>query len=401
MFWGDRRREYTVASKKRHKSRKPGIYYTELGDGTRSYIATWKVEEPVDFANRFNKKRKTIEKRAKSFDEACLLKTDGEAAEKKRRSQPSESYIAAAHKVINSLTVSRWIDTVEESKRKRSDQTAKRDRGLINKHILPTWAEVPLVEVEWDAVEKWVSGLVKKGLAPATIRKIFGLFSGAMEKALEQQVIDRNPCRGVELPEKTDAEVEHLQPAEILAIANHITDRFRCMVLLGGFAGMRVGEVAGVTVPKLSLETGTLSVDYTLTRDGDLKEPKTKTSRRILALPEFLVEELLVHLAKFAPGEDEVVFTMPGGGPVHFRNFDRRHWQPACMEAVGRKVKFHTLRHSHTVMLQASQIDPKLIMSRLGHSSLGTTYNTYAHSSAALDRVVAEAVDEVIRSATA
>jgi len=351
-----------------------------------------------DLANPFVAKRRTIEKRAKSFDEACRLKTDGEAAERKRRSEPSERFIEAAEKLVRLLTVSRWIDTVEDGKRRRSEQSVKRDRSLIDRHILPVWADVPLVQVEWSAVEKWVSGLVKKGLAPTTIRKIFGLFSGAMEKAVDRRVIDRNPCRGVELPQKRDTEVEHLEPAEVRAIAESITDRFRCMVLLGGFTGMRIGEVAGLTVPKLNLEAGTVNVDYTLTREGDLKEPKTKTSRRCLALPDFLVQELLVHLAKFSPGPDGLVFTMPEGGPIHFRNFDRRHWQPACLKAIGRKVRFHTLRHSHTVMLQAAQVDPKLIMSRLGHSNLGTTYNVYAHSSAALDKVVATAVDYLIRS---
>ena len=91
---------------------------------------------------------------------------------------------------------------------------------------------------------------------------------------------------------------------------------------------------------------------------------------------------------------------MPEGRAIHMTNWRGRYWQPACDKALGRRVRFHTLRHSHTVQLQQSRVDPKVIMARLGHNNLATSYDIYAHSTADDDRLAADELDEVIRPKT-
>lgn len=62
-------------------------------------------------------------------------------------------------------------------------------------------------------------------------------------------------------------------------------------------------------------------------------QPKTAASRRTLALPPFLVEELRTHLDRFVT-HGELVFAGRDGGPMRRTNFRSRVWLPA-VESVG------------------------------------------------------------------
>ena len=154
-----------------------------------------------------------------------------------------------------------------------------------------------------------------------------------------------------------------MEVQEIHELANAIDQRFRAMVFVQGFAGLRVGEAAALTGSDLNLDRGLIKVDYNLSRQGQRNVPKTQASRRTVAVSAYVVEELTFHQAAFAP--DGLLFTMPMGGPIRFDNWRNRYWNPACEAALGRKVKSHTLRKSRMHQMQTERIDPEVIPSRL------------------------------------
>jgi hypothetical protein len=71
-----------MASVERHETGTPGISYVEAADGTRTYIATWMEERPLDIADPLTTRRRMVERRAATFEEARRLKAEGEAAER-------------------------------------------------------------------------------------------------------------------------------------------------------------------------------------------------------------------------------------------------------------------------------------------------------------------------------
>ena len=73
-------------SAKRHKTGQRGVYYFEHEDGTRTYIATWMEREPLSITDPLTTRRRMVEKRASTFDEACRLRAKGEAAGRKDKS---------------------------------------------------------------------------------------------------------------------------------------------------------------------------------------------------------------------------------------------------------------------------------------------------------------------------
>jgi len=156
---------------------------------------------------------------------------------------------------------------------------------------------------------------------------------------------------------------------------------------------MRWGEVAGLHVEQLDMLSRSVTVTRQLSEVNgriEVTEPKTKAARRRISLPPFLVDELAAHLHDHPVGDNGLVFTGPTGPPLRRTNFRRRIWIPAVIAAGHPKVTFHDLRHSHVAMLIDQVEHPKLIASRLGHSSVRTVLDVYGHLFDGIDETAAE-----------
>jgi integrase len=105
-----------------------------------------------------------------------------------------------------------------------------------------------------------------------------------------------------------------------------------------------------------------------------------------VALPDWLAAELAAHLAT---DNGEYVFTSPNGGPLRRGNFRGRVWRPATARAGLEGLRWHDLRHTHVAFLIAAGVQVKAIQSRLGHSSIKTTLDTYGHLFEGLDEAAA------------
>lgn len=81
-----------------------------------------------------------------------------------------------------------------------------------------------------------------------------------------------------------------LDPQQLLALADAISPRYRALVLVAGYTGLRAGEIGALRVPRLDLLRGTLAVQESLAEvKGKLDFGATKThANRTVRLPRFL-----------------------------------------------------------------------------------------------------------------
>ena len=86
------------------------------------------------------------------------------------------------------------------------------------------------------------------------------------------------------------------------------------------------------------------------------------------------------------------MFVSAEGQPLHYSNWRRRIWVPACEAAGLSGLRFHDLRSMAATALVASGIDVKTAQARMGHSSPSVTLGIYARATAEGDRAAAEAV---------
>ncbi|WP_162250318.1 site-specific integrase [Cellulomonas sp. Root485] len=121
--------------------------------------------------------------------------------------------------------------------------------------------------------------------------------------------------------------------------------------------------------------------------------PKTRRTRRTVALPDDLVEVLGPLVASKAPGD--LVFTNTVGSQLSSSRFWTQTWTPALDAATApvladgapdliaarltKRPRVHDLRHTHASWMIAAGVDLFVLQRRLGHESITTTTETYSH----------------------
>jgi integrase len=167
--------------------------------------------------------------------------------------------------------------------------------------------------------------------------------------AVRLDMLGRSPCRGINLPKVAPLRRHVVNAAELARLAKALggVEGMGPMVYLGAVAGLRWGEVAGLRVGRVDVETGTVAVVETIVRGRrgsvGVGEPKSDAGRRTLALPGSLAAMLAEHMAAvgLTTGDhDRLLFAAPNGGALRYTNWLRRSWYPATMAAgLGRMVE--------------------------------------------------------------
>lgn len=284
------------------------------------------------------------------------------------------------------------------NRRSQRRTTIARDQSLLRTLVLPTFGRMPLWSIDINRVEKWVQELVDQGYAPATVQKAFQILGGVLRSAVRSKRLGNDVTVGVSLPRLERRERRFLTAEEILALAKTIDPRYRLMVLLGGFGGLRFGEVAALRASSLGIKARTVTVRETVTHvTGKLEigPPKTRASIRTVALPKFVADELADH-AQSLSGQD-LLFTAPLGGIISPNTWRGRVWNPA-VESLGLDgVTFHSLRHSQGALLVEQGEHPLVIARRLGHTSVKTVLDIYGHLFDGIDQEAASRLDQRVR----
>lgn len=189
---------------------------------------------------------------------------------------------------------------------------------------------------------------------------------------------------------------------EIHDLADNIDGRYRLLVLLGGNAGLRFGELAALRVSNFGVGLRTLTVTETLTDVRGVVRigpPKTRASVRTVTLPAFLAAELEEHLVSLSTrGGADLVFPAPEGGPLRPSNWRRRVWAPAVRAAGIPWGTRHALRHSQAALLIQAGEHPLVVARRLGHTSVRTVLDVYGHLFEGMDEAAASKLDEKSRT---
>ena len=237
------------------------------------------------------------------------------------------------------------------------------------------------------------------GLANSVIRSIHAHCRAALDKAVAEKLIRQNPAIGRKLPPKKTPEVKILTPEAMQKLLYQAQiEGFYEMFMLDLATGLRRGEVVGLQWKDIDLENGTLSVTRQVRYvKGELKiePPKTKASERsiILSPP---VLEMLTEYKKTVNS----IWLFPS--PVKIEDVPRD--PSACRKALARILKraecehvpFHAMRHTFASNAFHYGMDVKTLASTIGHESVETTLNVYAHSSEQMKRDAAKKIDEAI-----
>ncbi len=337
---------------------------------------------------RGRQRTKTFESRASA--RAWLASTE---TDMRRGSWVDPRHTAAPLEVV----AEHWIKSGDA---KRPGSIA-RDQSILTKHVLPVLGGRAVGSVTRQDVQQLASGWAGR-YSPSTVARHYACLRALFSFAESCDLIVRSPCRSIRTPAVVAREAQILDSAQLQLLATAM-DPYGPMVYLA-VLGLRWGEIAGLWVGDVDFLRGVVSVVRQRTRGekGRMVEqdPKTRAGRRPLSVPGWVTTMLSEHLADrgVTGGDpDARVFVSPDGEPLHYSNWRRRVWLPACAATDLPDLTFHDLKHTAATVLVAEGVDVKTAQVRLGHANPQTTLRIYAQVTEQADRLAAERVGDRLR----
>lgn len=241
-------------------------------------------------------------------------------------------------------------------------------------------------------IQLFYNSLTKSGLAPKTVKNIHGVLHTALEQAISNGYIHKNPTAGCKLPKVVRPEIKPLEPEEIARMLKEAKkDAYDNLFIVAMFTGMRQGELLGLSWDNVNFKAGQITIKQQLQcKDGVyfLETPKSGKCRVLSPAPvvmEALKDEQQQQNANKqivgAAWENKfnLVFTDALG-----KNLVRRtvvkHFKTVIERAnIPPDVRFHDLRHSFAVTSLYSGDDVKTVQANLGHATAQFTLDVYGH----------------------
>lgn len=290
------------------------------------------------------------------------------------------------------------------------DSTRDSDLGRLKDWILPTFGNCDVRSREHFSratVSAWVRRLEQtkvihgskpaKGpgratarpMAPATVRRNFFLLSGVLQAAVDMELRDRNPCKGVPLPRAdstADDSMEFMTPQEVALLTDcfelrqeqlFVTVKYGMGLRWGEITALRPRDFLSAAKPKLRVQRA-----WKRRKGGAyIGAPKSRMSRRTIGVS----PTVAVALAELASGKrrDDLLFTGTNGASRLSYSTFWRHWAAAVERAAekgfAKEPTPHDLRHSHAAALISAGHSLTYVQRRLGHDSIQITSDLYGH----------------------
>jgi integrase len=315
--------------------------------------------------------------------------------------------VLAAEKVETELATGEYLfQWLRHSRGRLRPKTHEGYQGLIRLYACPALGHIPLHRLRPLHLQECYACLIERGLAGGTVRNLHLVLAQALAQAVRWGLIDRSPAAGATPPRARHPESMVVDPvlgARILAAVTGTPMELPAAVALA--TGMRRGEILALRWADLDPGYTTVQVRRSLQASGEglhFVEPKTRRSRRSVALPSFLGPYLVRQrqdqerrrAACSVWMDADLVIDSGEGRPRHPDTLSSG-WYRFLKSSGLPHVRFHDLRHAHATLLLLHRVHPKVVSERLGHASVGITLDTYSHVLPSMQSEAAAAIDEL------
>jgi integrase len=336
--------------------------------------------------------RYTVETATGTARKTLYGKTRKEAGEKltEALANAQKGITADAGAMTVGAFIERWLeDSVRGSVRQ---STYQRDESLCRIHIVPALGKKKLKNLNAADVQRFYRAKLDSGLSSATVHKLHVILHKALGQARRWGLVPRNVADDVDLPKVHKVEVRPLTKEQARGLLETARgDRLEALYVVAVQCGLRQGELLALRWEDIDLETRTLQVRRTITRDGGkhaVGPTKTAKGRRTVRLTQDATEALQGHLERQLVEIDKagekwqengLVFCTGKGTLINPTNLRRRSLTPLLQRAGLPPITFHQLRHTAATILLLKNVNPKIVSEMLGHATIAITLDTYSH----------------------
>ena len=319
-----------------------------------------------------------------------------------------QSYVQPAKSTLGQYLTEQWLPSLQVR-----ESTQRSYASHVNVYFVPRIGHIPLQQLSKADVRKVFADIVSGGgdrkvLSASTIRRIHATLRVALNAALADDLIVKNPLLGLKLAVPRKPELQVWTAQEIRIFLECIADEpLHPLYLFMATTGVRRGEAAGLRWCDVDLEAGRTAIRRQILQNGKILmvgQPKTRSGSRSISLDAHTVAVLRRQRARQATErlawgpayqDTDLVFAREDGSPLRpeyigtlFNRLQKR---------VGMKhIRLHDLRHSHATLMLTQGIPAKVVSERLGHASISITLDTYTHVLPSLGEAAAQQAADAV-----
>ena len=315
-------------------------------------------------------------------------------ATKKEGQEWERKFLNKAHADMN-MKVSDFIDIYfEDKKSELKERSIRNKKYMIKAHIVPYFGNKAMNSITPADLIQWQNTMREKGYSQTYLRMIQNQMTALFTHACNIYNLVSNPCKKVKKMGKSDADrLDFWTKEEYDKFIATIEKDSRYYVIFEilFWTGCRIGELLALTLQDIDFKSNQINIRktyYRINRKDVITTPKTEQSIRTIDIPTFLTEEIKNYADKFYKlPENERLLPIVAEAIQHKL---KRH----CVKAGVKRIRLHSLRHSHTAYLIYQGVQPLIIKERLGHRDIKITLNTYGHLYPSQQKAVAELLNQ-------
>ncbi len=290
-----------------------------------------------------------------------------------------------------------WLDEIYSV---RAENTSKALAAyVIHDLLLPNMAQrIRLHYVNAQYLNELIAAAAKASESAGN--KSRELLNIALKDAVAQGYIQRNPVPDTKPYRRKKPKIIVLDKQKMrLFLLKASGNAWFLEILLGLFLGLRKGEISGLKFSDFDRENRTVRIERQVTANPIIlkgqgkiasyevieKEPKTANGRRVLKVPQVILDELekrrkLIEMQKELMGDvyiDRDYVSCAKNGLPHSPSSFNTALTKLCSRNGLPHLTVHSLRHMYATILTEQGVPLVKVSALLGHSSIHTTFEYY------------------------
>ena len=371
----------------------------------------------------------TIRKRSDGRWEARIIvghKNDGSPMYKSAFAKTQKSALKQLHQLIElyrdvdltedcRMTLGEWLDkwldeymifTIRES-------TLDSYRAMVKNQVKPFIGGKQIASLTTADMQKFYNKIKKEGrvrehpihgktLADSMVRGVHMMLHEALDVAVRERLLVKNPTNGTTVPKCNYPEKQILGDDQLetflKAIKGHEywCDFFYVEVM----TGLRRGEICGLKWQDINFEENKLQVKRSVSvkKGGGVSigETKTETGVRSILMPPS-VADVLQNRKQTAITEWVFPNFMHPEQPISPATAYRK--LKIILKHAGLPlIRFHDLRHTFATHATHGGVDPKTLAGILGHTNASFTLDTYTHVTNDMQKAASNIVGNIMQN---
>lgn len=296
----------------------------------------------------------------------------------------------------------------------KSESTLRGYKYNIDNFIITMLGDIPIQNLSTTNVQRWVNQLslespvTHKPMSAKTVKNIMLNLQAALEKAVQLDMLKKNPCKYVTLPKVKRHEVEVYDENEVEKLIKcAVGTDMELPIMLELMLGLRRGELIALRWENVDMNNNIIHICENRVEglNGKVvtKLPKSEAGIRDIPISPSLKSLLQKYYIKFL--EKKLKYNIANKEDYVISQKDGKPYVPYSMSKKFRvflnknnlrHIRLHDLRHTNASIMLQQGISPKVAQQRLGHSDFSVTMNTYSHIMKSVETEAANKLDEAI-----